>query len=134
MAYEFMHIYGITDETCSPYEAADFTMWGESDWNLRNCKDCDLYGNCNFINGTSYYVEEYGSVLGEEEMKKEIFARGTIACALYAHSDAFEYYTGGVIMDENEYESITHIVSVLGWGETDDGTKYWVGRNSFGTR
>lgn len=134
LAYEFMHTYGITDESCSPYEGVDFTNWGESDWTERGCKDCDLSGNCYFVNGTVYYVEEYGSVLGEEEMMKEIYARGTIACAIYAHSDEFKNYHGGIIMDTTKYESITHIVSILGWGVGSDGTPYWVGRNSAGTR
>jgi hypothetical protein len=29
-------------------------------------------------------------------MKAEIFARGPISCALYAHSDAFENYHGNL--------------------------------------
>ena len=32
-------------------------------------------------------------------MQAEILARGPIACSLYAHSAAFEEYTGGIIAD-----------------------------------
>merc|ERR1711998_700531 len=28
---------------------------------------------------------------------------------------------------------IRHVVSLVGWGVAEDGTKYWVGRNSWGT-
>merc|ERR1711916_53431 len=80
-----------------------------------------------------YEIDEYGSVLGEDEMMKEIHERGPIACALYSHSPDFTDYTGGIITDTTQYESITHIVSILGWGEEND-TPYWIGRNSWGTR
>ena len=45
----------------------------------------------------THTITEYGTVVGEEEMKAEIFARGPIACSIYAHSAAFENYSSGVI-------------------------------------
>ena len=41
-------------------------------------------------------------------MKAEIAARGPIACPMYAHADAFEAYTGGIISDTTKYPGITH--------------------------
>jgi hypothetical protein len=54
--------------------------------------------------------------------------------AVYAHSDSFEDYTGGVITDATAYPGITHVVALVGWG-TDEasGLDYWAVRNSFGT-
>lgn len=53
---------------------------------------------------------------------------------MYAHSDSFEDYTGGVITDATAYPGITHVVALVGWG-TDEasGLDYWAVRNSFGT-
>eukprot|EP00118_Oscarella_pearsei_P009606 m.55999 g.55999 ORF g.55999 m.55999 type:complete len:147 (+) comp34531_c0_seq8:252-692(+) len=59
-AYEFIHNYGITDETCTPYLSVAQTNWGESDCRNRMCRTCDLEGNCYFINGTFYTISEYG--------------------------------------------------------------------------
>ena len=66
-------------------------------------------------------------------MKAEIFARGPIACSVYAHSAAFDNYSSGVIKDPTPYNTTTHVIVVTGWGVSSDGIKYWIGRNSYGT-
>ena len=132
-AYKFIQENGITDVTCSPYLGVDNSNWGETPCSERMCKYCDRFGNCRFVNGTKYYVQEYGSVTGEAQMMAEILARGPIACSVYAHSDAFENYHSGIIKDPTSYNSTTHVVAITGWGEAEDGTKFWIGRNSFGT-
>ena len=53
-------------------------------------------------------VQEHGTVKGVDAMKAEIAARGPIACLMYAHADAFEAYTGGIISDTTKYPGITH--------------------------
>jgi cathepsin X len=84
------------------------------------------------VNSTKQYVSEYGSITGENDMKAEIYARGPIACSIYAHSSAFEDYTGGVIQDHVVYNYTTHVVAITGWG-TENGVDCWYGRNSFGS-
>lgn len=44
-----------------------------------------------------------------------------------------KHYKGGVFEDMTGEKKIRHVVSLLGWGVAEDGTKYWVGRNSWGT-
>ena len=68
-----------------------------------------------------------------EAMQQEIYNRGPIACLMYAHGDSFEYYTGGILTDNTTYPGVTHYVALIGWGQSDDGVDYWIGRNSFGT-
>lgn len=51
---------------------------------------------------------------------------------MYAHSDDFSNYKGGIINNTQKYSEITHIINLVGFGE-ENGIKYWIGRNSFGT-
>ena len=132
-AYKFIAKNGVTDITCSPFMGVDNFYWAEIPCSVSMCRKCDRFGNCKFINGKKYYVEEYGTVTGEEQMKLEIFTRGPIACSVYAHSTAFEDYTSGIIQDPEKYNGTTHVVAITGWGKDQSGMGYWIGRNSFGT-
>ena len=62
---------------------------------------------------------------------KEIYARGPITCSI-ADPQSFKDYTGGIYKDETGASMISHAISVVGWGETEDGEKYWIGRNRWG--
>ena len=111
LAYEFMANTGITDETCSPYQGVDNTNWAEIPCADRMCRRCDRFGTCRFLPANESMVikvQEHGTVKGVDAMKAEIAARGPIACLMYAHADAFEAYTGGIISDTTKYPGITH--------------------------
>jgi len=78
-AFQFMQVYGITDDSCAPYMAVDYAFMSEYPCEETMCRTCDRLGNCRAIaNATKYYVSEYGSVKGETNMMKEIWARGPI--------------------------------------------------------
>jgi len=64
-------------------------------------------------------------------MMQEIYQRGPIACGI-AVPDSLETYTGGIYQDTTGDLDIVHDVSVVGFG-VENGTKYWVVRNSWGT-
>lgn len=64
-------------------------------------------------------------------MKKEISSRGPIACSIHV-TDNFVQYTGGVYSESGWFLWPNHIISVVGYGVTDDGEEFWVGRNSWG--
>ena len=138
LAYEFAsHAPGLPDETCLPYKGVDYSNWGEVPCADRLCRRCDRFGTCTYLprNATpTVRVEEHGTVKGVAGMKAEIAARGPIACLMYAHSDAFEAYSGGILTDPTRYPGITHVVTVVGWGvEESSASEYWIVRNSFGT-
>ena len=73
-------------------------------------------------------------VSGDEQVLKEIVARGPVACRV-CDSKSFLSYTGGIFSDEKAYPCRTvskkHVV-LSGWGE-ENGVRFWIGRNSWGT-
>jgi len=136
-ALKFISDFGITDETCSPYLAVDQVIWSETPCQYTMCRTCEFStGDCFNVNATSqYYVSEYGTLppLNVSRMMTEIYARGPIVCSMYAHSEGFLNYKGGIINDTTVYPYTTHDISITGWGTSESGVDYWIVRNSFGT-
>lgn len=67
-------------------------------------------------------------------MMNEIMKRGPITCAI-AVTQELVNYTGGIFEDKTGRIELDHDISVTGWGEDneDNGTKYWIVRNSWGS-
>jgi len=130
---------GISYETSNPYMACSSDskegFCGNANWkcNAANvARTCSTFtesgGACK---GLSHYpnatVAEYGVVSGADDMAKEIFARGPISCGIDA--SYILDYTGGIAKDKGD--GVDHVISVVGWGD-DNGTPYWIVRNSWG--
>ena len=64
-------------------------------------------------------------------MKAEL-QNGPISCGIHATDNFETNYTGG-IYSEKTLGFINHEISVVGFGADDEGTEYWIGRNSWGT-
>jgi len=151
MIHKFMHEQKVPDETCNSYTAVN-----QECTPLNVCRNCfrklpvdpndpfapgPCWGMPTFI---GYGVSDYGSIEAKNEvaMMKEIYARGPIACSgvtTVAFVQSFAQNPGvlkdGVFRDPTKYNEsdIDHIMEISGWGQTADGTKYWVVRNSWGT-
>ena len=67
-------------------------------------------------------ISDYGSVRGADDMAKEIFTNGPIACGIDAAP--ILNYTTGIVSDRGS--GTDHVVSVVGWGkDTASGKQYW---------
>lgn len=75
-------------------------------------------------------VSEYGRAFGDHNIMAEIYARGPVSC--YLDARCLEHYTGG-IADYDCGPIVNHAIQIAGWGVDEDGTEYWIGRNSWGT-
>jgi cathepsin X len=146
-AYEFINKYGITDDTCTPYFGMDNEYGFEISDNSRaedvsahQCWSCTWATQCFFLPPSDYnlyHADEFGTVLGEQQMMSEIYARGPIACSLNSEAPSFNAYRGGIItVKDPKYNLLTdHVVVIAGYGvDAETGMKYWVGRNSYGTQ
>ena len=130
-AFEWMHNNEVTDETCSIYMARGIDN-GQSCSAMQLCRNCEPGEACYVPEKYRVYqVDEFGTVTGEEDMKQELYQRGPLACGI-AVPDALEDYTGGIFCDDTGDMEIVHDVSIVGYGE-EDGQKYWLVRNSWGT-
>eukprot|EP00058_Branchiostoma_floridae_P019465 XP_002604955.1 hypothetical protein BRAFLDRAFT_126693 [Branchiostoma floridae] len=102
--WEYAHRNGIPDETCNNYQAKD-----------QECNKFDACGTCTTL---------------ESVPPSRTTPCGS--CGIMATS-GLEKYTGGVYSEFHAMSRENHVLSIAGWGVDDDGTEYWIGRNSWGT-
>jgi KDEL-tailed cysteine endopeptidase len=105
---------GLTTEANYPYQGAD--------------------GKCN-INKEKNRVAQingYQDVPSNDEAALEkAVANQPISVAIDAGGSAFQFYSSGVFTGDCGTE-LDHGVTAVGYGVTDDGTKYWLVKNSWG--
>eukprot|EP01034_Spumella_vulgaris_P028783 gene28783-35704_t len=119
-----MQAYQATDKNCSA---------------INTCRNCDPSGECYVVEKyPKITISEYGRVVGDEHIQREIMNRGPVAC--YLNSDCIHNYTGGVSPYNESYTGeackpylFNHAIQLNGWGVTEEGQEYWIGRNSWGT-
>lgn len=130
-AYKFIKdAGGIPEETCQPYEAEGHDT-GRTCHAADVCTNCDERGCFAQDEYEVYKVEEYGNVRGEFAMMAEL-QRGPIACAISTPQAFLDFVGDDIFQDDSHDKDIDHMISVVGYG-TDNGVKYWVMRNSWGT-
>ena len=132
--YQYAYQYGIPDDTCQQYTAVNPAQFTCSPiQQCMSCFDAANVTNCTVPSSfTRYKVSSWGSVSGVENMKEEIYNNGPIGCGVEV-TPRFENYTTGVYEEWLSYYSINHEIAVVGWGVTEDGVEYWIGRNSWGS-
>jgi len=137
--YEFANEVGIPHASCEQYVAKNGDGACTS---LETCKDCTwppcpvgqtCQDKCWAVKHKPYYAKNYYGFSGATKMKKEIAANGPISCGVHASDDFENNYHGGIYKQYNLWPSINHEIAVVGYGATDSGEEYWIGRNSWGT-
>jgi len=133
VAYKWIYQNGVPEYACQNYIAKNPEEYTCS--NFQKCMNCPFFGEgpCTEVRKyTAWKALEYGRVKGATNMKKELFARGPLACSMNA-TDKFYYgYKGGIWTETDQGES-DHVITVTGWGKTDEGQEFWIVRNSWGT-
>jgi cathepsin X len=127
-ANRWVHENGIPDVTCQQYQAKNMECT-----KMNTCMNCDPNTKeCYAIEKyPTITVTEYGHAKGDEAIMNEIYARGPVSA--YINANCIEEYTGGIAPYDNCNPRVTnHAIQLNGWG-TENGTDYWIGRNSWGT-
>mmetsp|Transcript_8471 Transcript_8471/g.14053 ORF Transcript_8471/g.14053 Transcript_8471/m.14053 type:complete len:300 (-) Transcript_8471:110-1009(-) len=137
-AMRWIYVNGIPDVTCQQYIAQDGNCSASG---IDECMTCNHDGTCSAVKATDYErvrVTEYGRVLGDENIQREIMDRGPVAC--YINSNCLHDYAGGVDMYDQSDDGgschpyyFNHAIQLNGWGVDENGTDYWIARNSWGT-
>lgn len=142
-AYKYIHLHGIGSDTCQNYVALGT---GQQCSPLHVCENC-VPGNANtsctaVTDFPKFGISEMGSIVGIEEMKAEIYARGPIACVIDAGPISLWGFgpnrTGifsgcSAAKHPGKCANFDHEISVVGFGyDKAAGMDYWVVRNSWG--
>jgi len=133
VAYEWIMKHGVPEYGCQNYIAQNpehATCSG-----LQKCRNCPFFGEgpCFAVKEyTSWTGTQHGKVKGANDMKKELWARGSLACGINATDEFYFGYKGGVYQSGDQ-SAIDHVVTVVGWGKDDVNGEFWIIRNSWGT-
>ena len=107
---------GITTEANYPYKGVD--------------------GRCNAKGEASHAasIKGYEDVpANSESALLKAVANQPVSVAIDASGFEFQFYSGGVFTGSCG-TSLDHGVTAVGYGVSDDGTKYWLVKNSWGTQ
>nr|AAD20453.1 cysteine endopeptidase precursor [Oryza sativa] len=115
-AFEYIkHSGGITTESAYPYRAANGT-----------CDAVRARGGLVVIDGHQNVPAN-----SEAALAKAV-ANQPVSVAIDAGDQSFQFYSDGVFAGDCGTD-LDHGVAVVGYGETNDGTEYWIVKNSWGT-
>jgi len=138
--YEFAMSEGLVHASCMNYIA--YNDVENSCAAIDVCRDCTwpppppgesgIEGCTAITDNTRYYVSEYYNVRGADQMKAAL-QDGPISCGVHVTENFELNYDGGIYSEDVKFLLLNHEISVTGYGITEDGQEYWIGRNSWGT-
>jgi len=125
LASKWSHDVGVLPESCAKYAA------------LGNCElTCDLKELKQHHRADNYhYIGGYYGGASEAEILQELYHNGPVVVSFEPKNDMM-YYGGGIYKSitetKMEWERVDHAVLLVGYGE-EDGKKFWVLQNSWGS-
>ncbi|KAJ3619807.1 hypothetical protein MTP99_005462 [Tenebrio molitor] len=109
---------GIDTEQAYPYRAED--------------EKCHYKPKDKGATDRGYVDIESGS---EDKLKSAVATAGPVSVAIDASHQSFQLYSGGVYYEPacaSNVNQLDHAVLAIGYGTEDDGTDYWLVKNSWG--
>jgi len=104
---------GLTTESSYPYTAAD--------------------GKCKSGSNSAATIKGFEDVpANDESALMKAVANQPVSVAVDGGDMTFQFYSGGV-MTGSCGTDLDHGIAAIGYGQTSDGTKYWLMKNSWGT-
>ena len=138
MAWTYWRVAGIVTEKCRPYSLPRCDHYKSNA--TRPCPQKTFptpacVKECVNTSGLVWKEDKHKSesiytLSGEEEMMAELSANGPCESTFVIFED-FLLYTGGVYQHVTGTRQGEHAVKVMGYGVTEDGTKYWLCANSW---
>jgi cathepsin C len=120
--------FGLTLESCDPYVGQD-----------TQCSNVCPASQKRIYASEYEYVGGYYGATNAGNMMEELYKNGPISIAFEVYRDFFNYQSGvykhssALKFADPHFEETNHAVLLVGWGETDDGTPYWIVKNSWGS-
>ncbi|KAL2458501.1 Senescence-specific cysteine protease SAG12 [Abeliophyllum distichum] len=113
-AFEFIiNNHGLTTESNYPYKGID--------------------GTCNTQASHAVKITGYENVpVDSESALLKAVANQPVSVAIDASGSEFQFYKSGVFTGDCETD-LDHGVTAVGYGTSENGTKYWLVKNSWGT-
>lgn len=134
-------LYGDTASGCLPYliEPCEHhttgprpSCTGEEGHTPKCPYKCAEGSNLDWKSDKHYSVSAYKLANDELTIMKELYENGPAEAAITVYED-FMAYKGGVYHHTTGKALGGHAIRLVGWGETDEGEKYWVLANSWNT-
>ena len=87
--------------------------------------------NCKVCENIAHFTSCVDVTSGNELHLKEAVFNTPVSVAIDANNDIFQFYSSGIIKQDDCSTNLDHGVLVIGYGE-ENGVKYWLLKNSWG--
>jgi C1A family cysteine protease len=115
-AFQYAIDHGMCSESAYPYVSGTTLSAG-------TCKSCSVVVS---MSGCADVVPN------NQVLLKQAVAQGPVSIAIEADTRYFQSYSGGILTSSSCGTNLDHGVLIVGYG-LDNGTKYWLVKNSWGT-